>query len=203
MAAASRRAGRNPDDIEVMAVTKAVSAERIREAYAAGARLFGENRVQEFEAKSQELRELAGTHFNMIGHLQRNKAARAVALFSAIESVDSWRLAAALEREASDRQVTLPVLLEINVGGEEQKSGIAPDSVELERLVSGAPELPHLKIQGLMTVPPFSEDPEQSRPYFRRLRELRDAIHGRKLQGVSMDVLSMGMSHDFEVAVEE
>jgi pyridoxal phosphate enzyme (YggS family) len=203
MAAAARRAGRNPDEIELMAVTKTVPAERIRDAYAAGARLFGENRVQEFEAKSQELHTLSGAHFHMIGHLQRNKAARAVALFSAIESVDSWRLAAALERDASDRHATLPVLLEINVGGEEQKSGIAPDSAELERLVTGAPELPHLEIQGLMTVPPFADDAEMSRPYFRRLRELRDAIDRRKLQGVSIDVLSMGMSHDFEVAIEE
>jgi pyridoxal phosphate enzyme (YggS family) len=203
IAASARRAGRVPDELELMAVTKTVSSERIREAYDAGIRLFGENRVQEFEAKSSQVRGLDGARFHMIGHLQRNKSARAVALFSVVESVDSWRIASALNADAGERGITLPVLLEINVGGEEQKSGAAPDSVELERLLTGAADLPNLQIEGLMTVPPYTEDAERARPYFRRMRELRDAIARRNLPAVSMGVLSMGMSHDFEVAIEE
>lgn len=203
ISAAARRAGRNPEEIELMAVTKTVSAERIREAYDAGIRLFGENRVQEFEAKLPGLHEVSDAHFHMIGHLQRNKAARAVALFSAIDSVDSWRLAAALNEHAANQGAPLAVLIEINVGGEEQKTGLPPNSPDLERLLTGTRDLPHLSIQGLMTVPPYTEDPEAARPYFRRLRELRDAIAGRNLPGISMDVLSMGMSHDFEVAIAE
>ena len=158
IAAAVRCAGRNANEIELMAVTKTVSAERIREAYVAGLRMFGENRVQEFEGKSSGLRELSGARFHMIGHLQRNKAARAVSLFQSIESLDSWRLAAALNEHAGERGGAIPVLLEINVGGEEQKSGLPPDSAELDRLLTG--ELPHLEIQGLMTVPPFADDAE-------------------------------------------
>lgn len=216
IAAAARRAARNPDDVELMAVTKTVACEQIAQAYDAGVRLFGENRVQEFEAKNCQIRDLAGARFHMIGHLQRNKSARAVALFHAIDSVDSWRIASALNDQIAERPSTplerpgasgpslpLPVLLEINVGGEEQKAGMAPNSEELERLLAGAAELPNLQLQGFMTVPPLTEHPEGSRPYFRRLRELRDAIAQRNVLGISMGVLSMGMSHDFEVAIEE
>jgi pyridoxal phosphate enzyme (YggS family) len=203
IAEAAQRAGRDPDEIELMAVTKTVPAARIREAYEAGIRLFGENRVQEFEAKHPELRGLNDARFHMIGHLQRNKAARAVTLFSSIESADSWRIAAALNEHAAERGKQLLVLLEINVGGEEQKSGLSPDSPELERILFGAHELPKFAIEGLMTVPPYAEDPEAARPYFRKLSELRDAIARRNLHRVRMDVLSMGMSHDFEVAIEE
>jgi len=200
---AAGRIGRDPETIELMVVTKTVPAERIREAYQAGVRLFGENRVQEFETKRPDLRTLGEARFHMIGHLQRNKAARAIALFQAIESVDSWRLAAALNEYAAERSASLPVLLEINVGGEEQKSGLAPDSPELERILLGAPEFPNLAIQGFMTIPPYTEDPQAGRPYFRKLRELRDAIARRSLPRISTEVLSMGMSHDFEVAIEE
>ena len=203
MAQAARRTGHNPEKIELMAVTKTVPAERIREAYQAGVWLFGENRVQEFETKHPELRTLREARFHMIGHLQRNKAARAIALFHAIESLDSWRLAAALNEYAAQPGTSFPVVLEINVGGEEQKSGLAPDSPELERILLGAPEFSHLRIQGLMTIPPYAEDPQAARPYFRKLREVRDAIARRSLPGIGMEVLSMGMSHDFEVAIEE
>lgn len=203
IADAARRAGRTLDEIELMAVTKTVAAQRIGEAYEAGIRLFGENRVQEFDGKSPALRHLGGARFHMIGHLQRNKAARAAALFHCVETIDSWRIALALNEHAAKGGTELPVLLEINVGGEEQKSGLRPDSPELEQLLMRAPELPNIKIEGLMTVPPFVEDPERARPYFRQVRELRDAIKRRRFPGVSMDVLSMGMSHDFEVAIEE
>jgi pyridoxal phosphate enzyme (YggS family) len=139
----------------------------------------------------------------MIGHLQSNKANKAVELFSGVDSVDSVRLADRLNAAAAERGKKLKVLIEINVGGEAAKSGVDPKSQELWRLLESALKWPQLEIQGLMTVPPFTEDPEGARPYFRRLRELRDRIAGRKLGGISMDVLSMGMSHDFEVAIEE
>ena len=209
MAAAARRTGRDPEKILLMAVSKTVSAERILEAYKAGVRLFGENRLQEFQAKSSALADMAGTglgdaaQWHMIGHLQSNKAAKTVELFSAIDSVDSLRLAERVNKAAQSLGKKISVLIEINIGGEAAKSGLPPDSDELEELLQTAPRLQHLVIDGLMTVPPFTEDPEQARPYFRRLRELRDAISARNLPGVSMRTLSMGMSHDFSVAIEE
>lgn len=202
-ATAARRAGRDSNDIELMAVTKTVPPERIGEAYSAGIRLFGENRVQEFESKVSSLRDLPGARFHMIGHLQTNKAARAAELFSSVESVDSLRLARKLDSAAVQLGERLPVLIEINIGGELAKSGVAPDSTELEGLLTAAPSLPHLEFRGLMTVPPYHDDPERSRPYFLRVRDLADEIRRRKLPAVTMDVLSMGMSHDFEIAIQE
>jgi pyridoxal phosphate enzyme (YggS family) len=201
--AAVRRTGRNPEEVSLMAVTKTFPPERIREAYAAGLRLFGENRVQEFAGKAEAVRDLAGAEWHMIGHLQTNKTAKAAELFSAIDSVDSVRLAEKLDSAAEIEAKRLPVLIEVNVGGETAKSGVDPDSGELEEILQAAPHLSHLQVRGLMTIPPFSEDPQRSRPYFRRLRELRDQIAARQLPSVAMDVLSMGMSHDFEVAIEE
>jgi len=203
IAAAARRAGRRPEVIALMAVSKTFPPEVIREAYNAGQRLFGENRVQEFADKAGALRELAGVEWHMIGHLQSNKAAKAAELFSAVDSVDSLRLAEKLNAAAQKLNKRLPVLIEINVGGEAAKSGTAPDSPELEQLLAAAPSLEALQIRGLMTIPPFTEDPQLSRRYFRSLRELRDQIAARRLPGISLDVLSMGMSHDFEVAIEE
>lgn len=203
IAAAARRAGRDPGEIALMAVTKTHPPERIREAYEAGLRLFGENRVQEFASKVEALRDLEDAEWHMIGHLQTNKAAKATEVFSAVDSVDSLRLAQRLNAAAGQSGKKLPVLLEINVGGEAAKSGVAPGSDELESLLRGAPELKHLKFVGLMTIPPFAEDQEQARPFFRKLRELRDQIGLRHLPAVAVDVLSMGMSHDFEVAIEE
>jgi len=203
MVAAARRAGRNPDHIALMAVTKTHPPERIREAYAAGVRLLGENRVQEFVGKAASLAHLANAEWHMIGHLQTNKAAKAAELFRAIDSLDSLKLAEKLDAAARNSGKRLSVVLEVNVGGEAAKSGAAPDSRELEELIMAAPRLEGLEFQGLMTVPPFTEDPEGARRYFRTLREVRDAIAKRKLPRTSWDILSMGMSHDFEVAIEE
>ncbi len=191
------------EEIALMAVTKTHPAGRIREAYDAGLRVFGENRVQEFAGKADALADLSGAEWHMIGHLQTNKAAKAAELFSAVDSVDSIKLAEKLDAAARGLGKKTRVLIEINVGGEAAKSGVAPDSRELEELLLAAPRFEGLEFRGLMTVPPFTDDPEGARPYFRKLRELRDSIAGRKLAAIRMDVLSMGMSHDFEVAIEE
>lgn len=201
--AAARRAGRTPDEIELMAVSKTHPVERIREAYVAGLRLFGENRVQEFAGKAGVLRDLAGAEWHLIGHLQSNKAGKAVELFSAVDSLDSVKLAQKLNSAAEQLGKKLSVLIEINIGGEDVKSGLAPGSSELEQVLQSAVQWEHLSVRGLMTIPPFTEDPQRARPYFRKLRALRDAIAVRKLASVGMDALSMGMSHDFEVAIEE
>jgi PLP dependent protein len=203
IARAAKHARRDPDQIALMAVTKTFPAETIMEAYDTGQRLFGENRVQEFAEKVGSLSDLCGAEFHMIGHLQSNKAAKAAEIFHAVDSVDSVKLAERLNTAAEKIGKTLDVLIEVNVGGEEAKSGIAPNSAELENILAAAPGWPNLRIRGLMTVPPFTEDPEGARPYFRQLRELRDRLAARNLPSVSLDVLSTGMSHDFEVAIEE
>lgn len=203
IAIAARRAGRNSDEVALMAVTKTQPPERIREAYEAGQRLFGENRVQDFAAKAGTLQDLQNAEWHMIGHLQTNKAAKTAELFRAVDSVDSLKLAETLDAAARKLDQKLDMLIEINVGGEAAKSGVAPDSPALEELLLAAPRLEALVFRGLMTVPPFTDDPEGARPYFRKLRELRDAIAARGLPAVAMQQLSMGMSHDFEVAIEE
>lgn len=203
IAAAAQRAGRQPDEIILMAVTKTHAPERIREAYAAGLRMFGENRVQEFVGKAGALADLQKSEWHMIGHLQTNKAAKAAELFSTVDSVDTLKLAEKLDATARSLAKKLSVLIEINVGGEAAKSGVAADSQELEDLLLAAPRFESLEFRGLMTVPPLTDDPEGSRVFFRRLRHARDSIAARKLPHISMDVLSMGMSHDFEVAIEE
>jgi hypothetical protein len=139
----------------------------------------------------------------MIGHLQTNKAANAVNLFRAVDSVDSLKLTQKLDAAGRALGKRVDVLIEVNVGGEAAKSGVAPGSRELEELLMAAPRLEALAFRGLMTVPPLTDDPEGARPYFRKLRELRDSIAVRRLPGISMDLLSMGMSNDFEVAIEE
>ncbi len=201
--AAAHRAGRDPGQIALMAVSKTFPPELIREAYAAGIRLFGENRVQEFAGKTDAVRDLEGAEWHMVGHLQTNKAAKAAELFAGVDSVDSLRLAERLNAAAQKLGKKLPVLIEINVGGETAKSGVVPASRELEEILEVAPGLEQLAVRGLMTIPPFPEDPQQARPYFRKLRELRDQIAAQRLPGIRLDVLSMGMSHDFEVAIEE
>ena len=202
--AAAHRAGRDPAGITLMAVSKTFPAASIREAYAAGIRVFGENRVQEFSGKSIQLADLKDAEWHMIGHLQSNKAAAAAELFIAVDSVDSLKLAEKLNAAAEKLTKKLRVLIEINVGGESAKSGLAPDSAQLEELLVAAPGLEHIEFRGLMTIPPFAEDVEEARPYFRKLRELRDQIAAQKSsRNIMMDVLSMGMSHDFEVAIEE
>lgn len=199
IAAAAGRAGRNPDEIALMAVSKTMPPEKIMEAISAGQQLFGENRVQEFAAKREAISMTA--EFHLIGHLQSNKAAKAAELFDAVDSLDSLRLAERLNEAAGKVGKRLDVLIEVNVGGEAQKAGLAPDSSELTEILNAAGRLPHLQFKGLMTVPPATDDPEGARPYFRALRGLRDRIRDQG-HGIFTE-LSMGMSHDFEVAVEE
>ena len=199
--AAAHRAGRDPTSIALMAVGKTVSVARIGEAYAAGIRLFGENRVQEFQAKAEGFRDFKDAQVHMIGHLQSNKAARAAELFRGIDSVDSLHLLQKLDAAASALGKHLPVLIEINIGGETAKSGLEPESGELLRVLDAAQALTSIEVRGLMTVPPFHNDPEKSRPYFRAMRKLHDGIASQ--DSSLMQVLSMGMSDDFEVAIEE
>src|ERR1035438_2050352 len=185
IAAAARRAGRRPDDITLMGVSKTFPVESIVEAYAAGLRIFGENRVQEFASKASALRNLPDAEWHLIGHLQTNKAAKAAELFGAVDSVDSVRMAQKLNTLAESAGKSLSALIEINVGGETEKSGVAPDSDELEQILQGAPRWGNLKIHGLMTVPPYTQDPEGSRLYFRQLRQIRDSIAARELPTIS------------------
>jgi pyridoxal phosphate enzyme (YggS family) len=202
-AASAQRAGRLPDEITLMAVTKTQPSEKILAAYAAGIRSFGENRVQELQTKRGAVKHLKDTTFALIGSLQSNKVNKAIEIFSAIHSVDSLRLAerinSAIEREGKSE---MPVAIEINTG-DPAKAGLAPESPELEQVLLAAERLSHIRIEGVMTIPPFTDDPEGARPYFRRLRELRDRIAARNLPRVGMELLSMGMSHDFEIAIEE
>ncbi len=200
---AAERAGRNPAEIMLMGVSKTFPPARIREAYDAGLRIFGENRVQEFTGKAAAVRDLREAEWHMIGHLQSNKAAPAAEAFAAIDSLDSLKLAEKLNASAGKLGKKLGVLIEINVGGETAKSGLSPDSDELEELLSAAPRLEQLDFRGLMTIPPFTDDVQEARPYFRQLRVLRDQIAAQHLPAILMDVLSMGMSHDFEIAIEE
>lgn len=201
--AATIRSGRNPGAVTLMAVTKTFPPEQIRQAYQAGLRTFGENRIQEFSGKDAALRDLHDAEWHMIGHLQTNKAVQAAELFSHVDSVDSLRLAHKLNSAASDLGKRIAVLIEINIGGEAAKSGLAPDSQELPDLLNAAPGLPFLEFRGLMTVPPYSDNPEHSRPHFRRMRELFRNLGGRELPAIRMETLSMGMSHDYDIAIEE
>jgi PLP dependent protein len=203
IARAAARVRRRPEDITLMAVSKIVETTRIREAYMAGLRIFGENRVQEFVQKAPDLQDLAEAEWHLIGHLQSNKAKKAAELFAAVDSVDSLQLAEKLNRAAEQADKTLHVLIEMKVSDETSKAGIPVGSPELDELLKAAPTLDHLQIRGLMTVPPFTQDPEDARPFFRLLRDRRDQVAQRRLPRVEMDVLSMGMSHDFEVAIEE
>ncbi|HEY7834919.1 MAG TPA: YggS family pyridoxal phosphate-dependent enzyme [Ktedonobacterales bacterium] len=204
--AAAARAGRSPDDVLIVAVSKTVDAERVRAAYELGLKTFGENRVQEARAKLSALH-LPLLRWELIGHLQTNKVARAAELFARVQSVDSVRLAEALEERAARLERPLPVLLEVNVAGEASKFGIAPAALpEVARAVAA---LPHLRAEGLMTVAPLAADPEAARPVFRRLRALRDELR-RNAPGEPAGApegawaqLSMGMTDDFEVAIEE
>lgn len=199
MAAAAARAGRDPADIRLMAVSKTVEPERIRQALAAGVGLLGENYVQEAREKIPAVGQTVQWH--MIGHLQTNKVKYVVTLFDWIHSVDRLELAQELSRRAGQHGRTLNVLIEVNVSGEASKNGARPaDVLELVRQVSA---LPNLSIRGLMTMPPYSDDPETSRPYFIALRRLRDEVAAAALPGVVTDELSMGMTDDFEVAIEE
>ena len=188
---AAERAGRSPEDVTLVAVSKTIEPERVEAALAAGQTLFGESRVQEAKAKIPLISGRA--HWHMIGHLQTNKARDAVALFEVIHSVDSLKLAAELSKWAEHAGKTQVIFLEVNVSGEASKFGLKPE--DLESTLVEINKLPRLEVQGLMTIAPVTKDVEKARPYFRRLRELRDAL--------SLRELSMGMTHDFEVAIEE
>jgi pyridoxal phosphate enzyme (YggS family) len=200
IAVACQRSGRRGEDVKLVAVSKTVTPDRIRQAYEVGLRDFGENRVQEAGAKRPALSDLTVT-WHLIGHLQTNKAKPARELFHWAHSVDSLRLATKLDQAAVCIGERLQVLLEVNLGGESTKSGARED--EVLQLAEQAGQLQTLELRGLMTIPPFNEDPEQTRPFFRRLRELELKIESAHLPGVAMRDLSMGMSHDFEVAIEE
>jgi pyridoxal phosphate enzyme (YggS family) len=197
-AKAAETSGRRADEITLIAVSKTFPAEAIREAYAAGLRDFGENRIQEWEAKSEALADLQAT-WHFIGHLQSNKARRAVHLFDRVDSVDSAGLARKLAAAAGEEGKRLPVLIEAHLSHETTKSGASES--DLLPLAEAVIALPQLELRGLMTVPPYFDDPERARPYFRKLRELCEGL-GTKI-GRPLPVLSMGMSHDFEVAIEE
>ncbi|HYT22421.1 MAG TPA: YggS family pyridoxal phosphate-dependent enzyme [Candidatus Polarisedimenticolia bacterium] len=200
IASAAARAGRKAEEITLIAVSKTHPASAIREAHEAGIRHFGENRIQEWEGKRAGTDGLAAT-WHLIGHLQSNKAARAAKLFHSIDSVDDFAIAQRLDRARAEAGITgkLRVLIEVRVAPEETKSGVEIN--ELLALAERIAGLPQLQLAGLMCIPPFLEKAEQVRPYFRRLRELREDV-AKKLS-VALSVLSMGMSHDFEVAIEE
>ena len=200
IAEAARRARRNPEEITLIGVSKTHPASVIQEAFRAGLRHFGENRVQEWEGKRAGLESVAAT-WHLIGHLQSNKAARAARLFHSIDSVDDFALAQRLDRARAESPSAekLRVLIEVHLGGEETKSGVAESGLaELAEKMAG---LPRLDWAGLMCIPPFLEDPEQARPFFARLREWRTQLEARA--GRKLPVLSMGMSRDFEAAILE
>ena len=201
IAAACRAAGRSREEVALMAVSKMHPASSIVAAAALGIRLFGENKVQEFQGKRAELA-LPDAEFHLIGHLQSNKAARAAELFASIDSLDSVSLAERLNQAAASVGKRLAVLIEIKLSAEETKAGLAPESDELLLLLERLPNLAALELRGLMTVPPFLEDLAAVRPYFAQLRVLRDRLAGAHPR-LCFDELSMGMSHDFAVAIAE
>ena len=196
--AACERARRSPEEVEIVAVTKTHGAEVVKEAWDAGLRIVGENKVQ--EAAWKKPASVTGPMWHLIGHLQSNKVRHALELFDFIHSVDSAKLADRINFIADSIGASPHVLLEVNVSGEKSKSGMRPEDVKptLEHI---AAECPRMTVEGLMTMAPFSENPEDARPYFRRMRELRDGLQDSL--GVGLPRLSMGMSGDYEVAVEE
>ncbi|MGV8081838.1 MAG: YggS family pyridoxal phosphate-dependent enzyme [Syntrophales bacterium] len=199
IARAARKAGRSPAEVRLMAVTKTVDDDRIREAIAAGVDLIGENYVQEARRKIELLGTPLPWHF--IGHLQTNKAKYAVRLFDLIHSVDRVDLARELNRRAAAQEMILKILVEVNVSGEASKSGVP--ALEALALVRSIAEFPRLSVRGLMTMPPWFDDPEEARPHFAALRNLADSIRRERIENVHMEELSMGMTNDYQVAVEE
>ncbi len=201
IASAAARSGRSAEDVRLVAVSKTHPPDLIRDAIAAGVRSFGENKVQEAEGKIAEVgRDAAEWH--LIGHLQSNKVRKAIQLFDVIQSVDSTELAARLERICNEEgRSQLSVFIQVDLAGEATKSGVAED--DLPKLVSYLRECERLKLDGLMIIPPFFDDPESSRPYFQSLRVLRDRMAAEGAFTGGRGELSMGMSHDFEVAIEE
>ncbi len=200
IAVAAAKVGRDARKVRLLAASKSQPVDSIRAALAAGVALIGENYVQEAEEKKNQLAE-AKVEWHMIGHLQRNKAKLAVELFDVVESLDNLALARELDKEAAKRSKIVRALIEVNLAGEESKSGIAKGEVAgLLEKISG---LAHVRVEGLMTVPPFRENLEEVRPYFHELRELRDSLNSLNLPNMRLNELSMGMTHDFTVAIEE
>lgn len=201
IARAAARAGRRPEEVTLVAVSKTFPAEAVREAFAAGCCDFGENRVQEAEGKIETTADLRaqGLRWHLVGHLQSNKARKAAALFERIHSVDAAELGLRLDRIGAETGRVIKVLIEVDLAGEATKQGL-PEA-ELLSALEALRGRPALRVEGLMALPPFEEDPERARPYFRRLRELRDRALAAGLLASSQ--LSMGMSHDLEIAIEE
>jgi pyridoxal phosphate enzyme (YggS family) len=191
--------GRDPKEVTLIAVSKTKPVPMLLEAYDAGARVFGENKVQEIVDKYPQLPE--DIQWHMIGHLQRNKVKYIVDKVSMIHSVDSLRLAQTIEQEAAKHDVCVPILLEVNVAQEETKFGLKME--EVLPLVESVAEFPHIKIQGLMTIAPYVQNPEENRPVFRQLKKLSVDIAAKNINNVTMSVLSMGMTGDYQVAVQE
>ena len=199
--AAARRVGRDPQGVGLVAATKTVTAQRMREAHAAGIRVFGENRLQEALEKRRALDDLTTGSWHFIGQVQRRKIKEVVGAFALIHSVESLEQARLMDKRAGVLGIVQAVLMEVNVSGESTKGGYS-----VATLLQALPELtsmPHLNVLGLMTIPPWSEDPETARPYFRDLRELAVRIKSQGFDRLKMEHLSMGMSHDYVIAVEE
>jgi pyridoxal phosphate enzyme (YggS family) len=196
---AALKAGRNPQEIKLLAAAKSQSIESIRAAIVAGVRLVGENYVQEADRKRQAISEPVEWH--MIGHLQRNKAKVALKIFDLVQSLDSLPLAVELEKEGKSRGKMVRTLIEVNLGDEQSKSGLAQNRVV--ELLKRVGDLAHLRVDGFMTVPPFKENPEEVRPFFAALKNLQMELQGLKIPNVTLNELSMGMTHDYPVAVEE
>jgi pyridoxal phosphate enzyme (YggS family) len=196
---AAKRANRNPDSVRLVAVSKTQPAEAVRAALEAGQQIFGENYVQEFLEKSRQLPETLDWHF--IGSLQSNKVKYLVGLTALIHSVDRLSLAREIDRQWEKSGKPCDILLQVNISGEETKSGTSTES--LLHLACEVALLPHIRVRGLMTMPPFFDEPERARPYFRKLKRLSDLLAAEKIPGITMEELSMGMSGDFEVAIEE
>src|SRR5262245_38622149 len=195
---AAQKAGRSGKSVKLVAVSKTIGEEPIRQAVAAGAIALGENKVQEASSKRPLLSELP-VEWHLIGSLQKNKANRAAEIFDWIESLDDFELASKLDRACERLNKRMPVLIQVNVGGEATKSGIAEE--EAADFAGRVSAFEHLEVRGLMAIPPYSEDAEESRPHFVRLRETAERIESQRLTGISMKELSMGMSHDFPVAI--
>ncbi|MQC00486.1 YggS family pyridoxal phosphate-dependent enzyme [Limosilactobacillus reuteri] len=198
--AACKRSGRDPQDVQLLPVSKNHPATDIAELYKAGWNSFGENYVQELDKKHDELP--ADINWYMIGHLQRNKVKYIADYVTMIQSVDSLKLMKTIEKEGRKHNRIIPILIEVNVGEEESKFGVKPTLQDCMELAEASLQLPHVKLRGLMTSAPYYDDPEKTRPIFRRLRELRDEMNNQNDQ-LKLDVLSMGMTHDYEIAVEE
>lgn len=200
IAEACERAGRPRESVQLIAVSKTKPVPDLMEALNYGHNVFGENKVQEIRDKVEAMG-TEGIHWHMIGHLQANKVKYLIGVVDLIHSVDNDKLAAEIEKQAAKHDVVMDVLCEVNMAGEETKFGLKPE--ETMDFVKRISELPHLKVRGLMTIAPYTEDPESNRVYFRGLRELKDRINAEHIPGVDMDTLSMGMTGDYEVAIEE